>query len=533
MNFNMNIPLFKIDEEQKLVYGRATQEVLDKSDEIMDYESSKSNFEKWSNDFATRTGGKSYGNIRVQHDSKRVGGKIAEPLTFNDTDKAIDICVKVSDDNLFNEIKEGYYTGFSVGGSYGRQWTDDDGILHYTAIPSEISIVDNPCVGTATIMYVKADGTTENLKIGGKKMDKQEFEKALSDGDLKKAFSFKDISVKVNNAICEKRRGSYEYFWAEEIYADCVIIRMEESGDYYRIPYTVAESGDVTLGEAEKVVMEWKSVGEKTAEKAVEEGELAKASETETPANTKESETAETAETAESTETVEKTVEDETAKQDEPAEMTKADKPKEEAKEDEEESEGDSDGEEVEKAAKVEEDVFEQCSKALDNADDSIKEKCSKLFHKMVEKGLHCKCGKCSKAVEDETAEKAAADTDLHKTAEAKDEPLQKDVPANELAKAMEMIGDLKKGFDALKTDNETLKKQVEALENTPVAGGAMVSVGAMALNKTIGGNVGNPPAENGEVATLKKMIAETDSAMMKEAYSKQLAQIEMRKMYE
>ena len=45
MGFNMNIPLFKIDEEQKLVYGRATQEVLDKANEIMDYESSKPMFE--------------------------------------------------------------------------------------------------------------------------------------------------------------------------------------------------------------------------------------------------------------------------------------------------------------------------------------------------------------------------------------------------------------------------------------------------------------------------------------------------------
>ena len=62
MGFNMSIPLFKIDEEQKLVYGRATQEVLDKANEIMDYESSKPMFEKWSNDFATRTNGKSYGN---------------------------------------------------------------------------------------------------------------------------------------------------------------------------------------------------------------------------------------------------------------------------------------------------------------------------------------------------------------------------------------------------------------------------------------------------------------------------------------
>jgi hypothetical protein len=314
MGFNMNVKLFKIDEEQKLVYGRATQEVLDKSGEIMDYESSKPMFEKWSNDFATRTNGKSYGNVRVQHDSKRVGGKIAEPLAFNDIDKAIDVCVKVTDDTLFSQIKDGVYTGFSIGGSYGKQWTDDDGTLHYTAIPSELSIVDNPCVNTATIMYVKADGTTENLTIGGKKsMDKNEFLKALSDGDLKKAFSFSEISAKVRNAIYEKKRGSYEYFWVDMIYLDSVIISMEDTADCYRIPYTISESGEVTLGEAEKVVCEWKSVGENEAEKATESNDLQKNEGDSMNTEAKETETA----------VVEKTAKAEEVAKSEPAEETK------------------------------------------------------------------------------------------------------------------------------------------------------------------------------------------------------------------
>lgn len=523
MGFNMSIPLFKIDEEQKLVYGRATQEVIDKANEVMDYESSKPMFEKWSNDFATRTNGKSYGNIRIQHDSKRVGGKIAEPLVFNDIDKAIDICVKVNDDNLFSQIKDGVYTGFSVGGSYGRQWADDDGIIHYTAIPSEISIVDNPCVGTATIMYVKADGTTENLTIGGKKsMDKNEFLKALSDGDLKKAFSFSEISDKVRTAIFEKKRGSYEYFWVEEIYADCAIIRMEESADYYRIPYTVADNGEVTLGEAEKVVCEWKSVGENEAEKAVESNDLQKNEGDSMNTEGKETETVEKAETAE---VVEKTAETEEPKQEE--------KPVEKAETVEKTSveidskQEEKDEEEVEKS----DDVFEMCSKAMDKADDSIKEKCGKLFHKMVEKGLYCSCDKCAKAIEGEKAEKAAADNDLHK-ADGNDEELAKADFKGELAKAMGVIDDLKKGFDALKSDNDALKKQVEKLENTPVAGGAIVANGTMALDKTIGGTAGNAPVSASESDVLRKMISETDSATLKEEYSKRLAVLEMKKMF-
>ena len=59
MGFSINIPLYKRDEERRLVWGRATREELDKSNEIMDYASSKPNFEAWSNDFAARTGGKS------------------------------------------------------------------------------------------------------------------------------------------------------------------------------------------------------------------------------------------------------------------------------------------------------------------------------------------------------------------------------------------------------------------------------------------------------------------------------------------
>jgi hypothetical protein len=189
--------------------------------------------------------------------------------------------------------------------------------------------------------------------------------------------------------------------------------------------------------------------------------------------------------------------------------------------------------EEMTKADCQKEDVFEAVCKAMENADDeNVKKGCSKLFHKIVEKGLYCKCDKCAKAVEDDKAEKATSDTDLHKAVETEAEPMQKFAPADELAKAMGVIDELKKAFDGLKSDNDELRKQVEKLENTPVAGGAMVATGTMALDKTIGGSVGNPPADNSEATMLKKMISETDSAVLKEAYSRQLAQLEMKKVF-
>jgi hypothetical protein len=170
----------------------------------------------------------------------------------------------------------------------------------------------------------------------------------------------------------------------------------------------------------------------------------------------------------------------------------------------------------------------------MENADDeNVKKGCSKLFHKIVEKGLYCKCDKCAKAVEGDKAEKATADTDLHKAVDDEAEPMQKFAPADELAKAMGVIDELKKAFDGLKSDNDELRKQVEKLENTPVAGGAIMANGTMAFDKSIGDLMGNAPVkENSEAEMLRKMINEADSAVLKQAYSERLAKLEMKKVF-
>ncbi len=153
------VPLTKVDEEQRLVYGTITQEILDKSGEVMDYDSSKPHFQKWSDDIHTASGGLSKGNVRVMH-GLSVAGKLTE-LEFNDDDKSIEVCAKVVDDAEWNKVTEGCYTGFSVGGSYGKKWTDTvDGakVKKFEAKPNEVSLVDNPCVPSATFTMVKADG---------------------------------------------------------------------------------------------------------------------------------------------------------------------------------------------------------------------------------------------------------------------------------------------------------------------------------------------------------------------------------------
>ncbi|MGH9440122.1 MAG: hypothetical protein ACRD22_20165, partial [Terriglobia bacterium] len=52
--------LTKVDENTGIVYGRATEEVPDRSGEIFDYASSKPYFEKWSTE-VSKAPGRLYG----------------------------------------------------------------------------------------------------------------------------------------------------------------------------------------------------------------------------------------------------------------------------------------------------------------------------------------------------------------------------------------------------------------------------------------------------------------------------------------
>ena len=160
----MFIPITKVDAAQRLVYGLATAEVEDRAGEICDYVSTKPLYEKWSEEIAKSSGGKSLGNLRAMH-GPVAAGKVTK-IFFNDADKQIEICAKVIDDTEWAKVTEGVYTGFSQGGAYARRWTDEDGLTRYTADPSEISLVDLPCLPQASFEMIKADGTRE-LRLFG------------------------------------------------------------------------------------------------------------------------------------------------------------------------------------------------------------------------------------------------------------------------------------------------------------------------------------------------------------------------------
>lgn len=180
------VPLQKVIEARREVWGIAAVEQPDMSGEIMDYEKSKPNFWAWSKLVQKASGGKSYGNVRESHTSKAVGKVIK--LLFDDAAKAIRVGVKVVDAEAWQKVVEGVFTGFSIGGRYGERWEDplNKGYVRYEAIPIELSMVDLPCIPGATFEMVKADGRRvvyPILSTEGENM-KEKIKKLLEEANL-------------------------------------------------------------------------------------------------------------------------------------------------------------------------------------------------------------------------------------------------------------------------------------------------------------------------------------------------------------
>jgi len=156
---NLFMPLTKVDLDSRMVHGVATAEAPDRAGEICDYDSTKPYFEAWSAQAQAASGGKSLGAVRAMH-QRIAAGKLTD-IAFDDADKQILVAAKIVDDDEWGKVVEGVYTGFSQGGRYVARWTDENtGLVRYTADPTEISLVDVPCLPGATFQVVK-DGIVE------------------------------------------------------------------------------------------------------------------------------------------------------------------------------------------------------------------------------------------------------------------------------------------------------------------------------------------------------------------------------------
>jgi hypothetical protein len=157
--FDLFLPLTKVDIDERMVHGVATAEAPDRAGEICDYDSTKPFFETWSAGAREASGGKSLGAVRAMH-SRIAAGKLTD-IAFDDEGKRILVAAKIVDDDEWQKVVEGVYTGFSQGGRYVKRWNDPEtGMTRYTADPTEISLVDVPCLPGATFEVVK-DGVVE------------------------------------------------------------------------------------------------------------------------------------------------------------------------------------------------------------------------------------------------------------------------------------------------------------------------------------------------------------------------------------
>lgn len=254
----------KVDESTGKVHGRAVQEVVDRSGEIFDYESSKPNFAKWSTDMAKATDGKSVGNVRAMH-GKVAAGKLTE-ITFADAEKAIDVVAEIVDPGEREKCLKGVYSGFSIGGRYAKKWEDavNKGVTRYTADPTEISLVDLPCVPSAQFTVVKADGTQELRKFETSTDDAEALAKwadGLSDAERDAVLAKIEKRPNVDAKEGEKKYGDDAHFAdpKNKKYPLDTVAHIRAAWAYIHMPKNAAkyDAADVKTIKA-RIVAAWK-----------------------------------------------------------------------------------------------------------------------------------------------------------------------------------------------------------------------------------------------------------------------------------
>jgi cation transport regulator ChaB len=156
----LQIPITKVDEEQRIVEGVATAEVLDTQGDIVDFPAAVEAFKSWE------------GNIREQHDPKKAVGRAVEwkPL---EEEKAIRLAARISKgaQDTWEKVKDKTLKYFSIASPFGgferkpetlkgagEDGSDKTVSRLFLKTLSEVSLVDVGANPLAKIELVKADG---------------------------------------------------------------------------------------------------------------------------------------------------------------------------------------------------------------------------------------------------------------------------------------------------------------------------------------------------------------------------------------
>jgi hypothetical protein len=229
--------LTKVNETTGEFWGIAAEESPDMKGEIFDYEASKPLIKAWSDDIHEHSGGKSFGNLRAQHNSKVAVGRLLN-ITFRDAQKQVEVHGEVVDSAELEKLAKGLYTGLSFGGDYGKKWRDGAGNIRYSAKPIELSLADKPAAATTRFTLVKVDGSEVEMEF-------QKAADAKSEGDYgaKADAGYADpglqkdkkprYPLKINGELNEKRiRAAWNYINKEKnaaAYADADLKKVKDA----------------------------------------------------------------------------------------------------------------------------------------------------------------------------------------------------------------------------------------------------------------------------------------------------------------
>jgi len=147
-------PITKVDQDQHMVFGYASTEALDRQGEIIRKEAVEAALPEYMR----------FGNIREMHQPSAVG--VAKTAQIDD--RGLYLGVKVVDEAAWAKVREGVYTGFSIGGEVTRRDSVQKHVVTGCTI-AEISLVDRPANPEAIFEMFKADGVPAALaKIGAR-----------------------------------------------------------------------------------------------------------------------------------------------------------------------------------------------------------------------------------------------------------------------------------------------------------------------------------------------------------------------------
>jgi len=164
-------PVQKFDERTGRFEAWSTVEEIDNHREICDVEKSWPALVKWSETISDLSGGKSVGNLRIQHRRDTIGGQLTL-MERRDRDGKPGVYVEglISDETAKADTAAGRITGLSARG-LTKKWADPDnpGVTRYAFVDvEEKSLCDRPAVPHALIEVLKSDGGVEMVQATGR-----------------------------------------------------------------------------------------------------------------------------------------------------------------------------------------------------------------------------------------------------------------------------------------------------------------------------------------------------------------------------